>query len=201
MKRSTSRIRMATVFAVAVLVSAPFLRAQMQLRGLVISSEGKGLVAPITIKIDNYSTPDEILMLKQLMMSGDVNKFYKALRAKDKGYMNVPSAFSSANEWNSHFNIAFEQPSEKEDRILLIAESRIVKQGTSYGGPYYFLVMELSLNKNHEGEGRIYHAAKISFPREGGVALESYATVPYQISNIRPVGTSGKKDKSAGELH
>lgn len=199
MKRSTSGIRRANVLAVTVLVLAPFLRAQMELRGRVHSSSGEGQVAPININIDGYSTPDEILMLKQLMMSGDVDKFYKALRAQDKGYMSVPSAFSSANEWNSHFRIAFEQPTEKGERILLIAESRIVKQGTSFGGAYYFLVMELNLNKNHEGEGRIHHAAEIAFPPEGGVALKSYATVPYQISNIRPVGTSRKKDKPAGE--
>jgi len=48
-------------------------------------------------------------------------------------------------------------------------------------------VIELNLNKKFEGDGRIHYVARIMFPAQGGIDLDSYVMVPQEIINIRRV--------------
>jgi hypothetical protein len=171
------------IVSVTLLTPTSFLEAQTQLRGQLFNSfGGAGTEYIIKIVIDNYSTAEEILSLKRSMASGNIKDFYEALRALNKGRMDSPKAGT-----NIRFNIAFRQPTEKGFRILLVTESRIVRQGESYGGPYYYLVVELDLNKNYEGDGKVHYAARIAFPANGGIDLESYATAPDLINFVHLV--------------
>jgi hypothetical protein len=179
MKTSGKRIRVITAFAVIVFATTAFLEARVVLAGRIYRSDGTGL-ENIRFVIDSYSTPDEILALKRFMASGDVEGFYKALRAMDKGQMQLPGI----SGLNAHFNVAIEQPTEKGSRILLITESRNVKAGQNI---FLFLVAELNLDKDLKGDGRVHYVARIKFPSEGGIDLDSYVTVPNEITNLHPV--------------
>jgi hypothetical protein len=179
MKKSSKRVHVVMAFAVIVLASIPLLEAKVVLAGRIYRSDGTGL-ENIRIVIDSYSTPDEILALKRLMISGDVEGFYKALRAMDKGQLQMPGT----SALNAHFNVAIEQPAEKGSRIVLITESRNLQAGQNI---FLFLVAELNLDKNLKGDGRIHYVARIKFPSEGGVDLDSYVTVPNEITNLHPV--------------
>jgi len=180
MKKSSKRIHVITAFAVMVFATTALLEAQVVLNGRIYRSEGGTGLENIRFVIDSYSTPDEILALKRFMTSGDVEGFYKALRAMDKGQMQ-PRGTSGLNV---HFNVAIEQPTEKGIRIVLITESRNVMPGQNI---FLFLVAELNLDKNFNGNGRLHYDAKIKFPAEGGVDLDSYVTVPNQITNLHRV--------------
>lgn len=179
MKNSSKRIHVITVFAVIVFCLIPLLEAKVVLSGRVYRSDGTGL-ENIRIVIDSYSTPDEILALKQLMISGDVDGFYRAFRALDKAQMQFPAT----SALNAHFNVAVEQPTEKGIRILLITESRNVKAGQNI---FLFLVAVLDLDKDYKGEGRIHYVSRIKFPPQGGIDLDTYMTVPNEISNLHRV--------------
>lgn len=179
MKKSSKRVCVIAAFAVIVFASIPQLEAKVTLSGRVYRSDGSGL-ENIRIVIDSYSTPDEILALKQLMISGDVDGFYRAFRALDKGQMQFPST----SALNTHFNVAVEQPTEKGIRVLLITESRNVKAGQNI---FLFLVAVLDLDKDYKGEGRIHYVSRIKFPAEGGIDLDTYMTVPNEISNLHRV--------------
>lgn len=180
MKTSVPGIRAATVLTVTVLILTSGLSSQVKLGGRVFrGSVGTG-ETPIKINISGFSTPEEILNLKQLMISNEMGKFYKVLRAMDKARVTMP-----AGDINARFNIAVEERTDEGIRILLATESRIIKQGSRFGGPYYFQVVELNLNQNYEGDGKIHDAASLSFLPQGGIALDTYRTVPDQISNIR----------------
>lgn len=180
MKNSNKRIRVILAFAVIVLGSIPLLEAKVVLSGRVYRSDGGTGLENIRIVIDSYSTPDEILTLKRLMLSGDAEGFYKAFRALDKGQIQFPAT----SALNAHFNVAIEQPTEKGIRILLITESRNVKPGQNI---FLFLVAVLDLDKDYKGDGRIHYVARIKFPAEGGVDLDTYMTVPNEISNLHRV--------------
>lgn len=180
MKMLSKRVRVVMAFAVIVLATIPLLEAKLVLAGRIYRSEGGSGLENIRIVIDNYSTPDEIRALARLMISGDVEGFYKALRAMDKGQLQMPGTAAL----NVHFNVAIEQPGEKGSRILLITESRNVQPGQNV---FLFLVAELNLDKNLKGDGRIHYVARIKFPSEGDVDLDSYVTVPNEITNLHPV--------------
>jgi hypothetical protein len=180
MKKSSKRIHVITAFAVMVFATTALLEARVVLNGKIYRSEGGTGSENIRFVIDSYSTPDEILALKRFMTSGDVEGFYKALRAMDKGQMQPPGTAGL----NVHFNVAIEQPTEKGIRILLITDSRNVKPGQN---SFLFLVAELNLDKNFNGDGRVHYVAGIKFPPEGGIDLDSYVTVPNQITNLHRV--------------
>ncbi|MCX6575075.1 MAG: hypothetical protein NTV82_01640 [Candidatus Aminicenantes bacterium] len=179
MKQSRKRVRAIMASIVMAFVLIPLLEARIVLSGRISRSDGTGL-ENVRIVIDGYSTPDEILALKQLMISGDADGFYRAFRALDKAQMQMPAT----SALNAHFNVAVEQPSEKGIRILLITESRNVKAGQNI---FLFLVAVLDLDKDYKGEGRIHYVARIKFPPQGGIDLDTYMTVPNEISNIHRV--------------
>jgi len=179
LKISRKRVRAIMAAIVMAFVLIPLLEARVVLSGRVFRSDGTGL-ENVRIVIDGYSTPDEILALKQLMISGDADGFYRAFRALDKAQMQFPAT----SALNAHFNVAVEQPTEKGIRILLITESRNVKAGQNI---FLFLVAVLDLDKDYKGEGRIHYVSRIKFPPQGGIDLDTYMTVPNEISNLHRV--------------
>jgi hypothetical protein len=179
MNNSSMRVCVILSLTLIVFASAPLLEAGIVLSGRIHSL---GRTEIIRIIIDSYSTPEEIQKLKQYMGLGDVDNFYKVLRALDKGQMQMPQ--SQSTDQNRHFNVAVEQPTETGARILLITETRQAEPGKNV---FLFFVAELNLDKNYNGNGRIHSVARIKFPSAGGIDLDSQVTVPNEITDLRRV--------------
>ena len=86
--------------AVLVLVSAGSAQKPIQFKGRFFALE-----AQFKIKIDSFSTPEEIAKIKEALIRQDFENFYKTLWTMDKGVMQ----FIGVSRTNVHFNLAVEE--------------------------------------------------------------------------------------------
>jgi hypothetical protein len=156
-----------------------------EFRGRIFMGGGPNRPGALTTRIivNGYTNLDEIRALQDRLQSGDVDGFYDAFRKMKKGEMR----FVGGAGLQINFNAAQEQQTEDGVKVFLIGESRSIESGVSkrVGGTALFLVVELTLDKKYEGEGKIYEDGRISFTPEGGIKLDSYLTTPKVIVNIR----------------
>ena len=142
-----------------------------------------GIAAQFKVRIDGFTTPEELAGLKEPLTRQDFKGFYEALWKLDKGYIQ----FIGVSRTNIHFAMIVEEKRPEGTRILCIADSRAVTNArisTDWGArPFY--VVELTLDGKNEGEGRIHAAAQIDFPASGGVTLLSYSNEPQMLVNVR----------------
>jgi len=160
------RLRGGAAWAVLVLVSAGSAQKPIQFKGRFFALE-----AQFKIKIDSFSTPEEIAKIKEALFRQDFENFYKTLWTMDKGVMQ----FIGVSRTNVRFNLAVEEQTKDGTRILLIADSRAVMNTpvpTDWGlRPFY--IVELLLDEKNQGEGKIHAAALLDFPATGGVTMQS----------------------------
>jgi hypothetical protein len=179
MKILSRRARFAaSALAGLILASAASGQKPLQFKGRIFATEGQ-----FKIRIDAFSTPEEIAKIKEPLMRQDYENFYKTLWTLDKGFIQ----FIGVSRMNVHFNLAVQEKTEKGVRILLIADSRAVMNTpvpTEWGlRPFY--IVDLDLDEKNQGEGRIHAAALLDFPATGSVTMQSYRSEPQMLTNVR----------------
>jgi hypothetical protein len=156
-----------------------------EFRGRIFMGGGPNRPGALTTRIlvNGYTNMDEIKILQDRLNSDDVGGFYTEFRKMKKGEMR----FVGGAGLQINFNAAQEQQTENGINIFLVSESRSIESGVSkrVGGTALFLVVELTLNKKYEGEGKVYEDGRISFTADGAIKLDSYLTTPKVIVNIR----------------
>jgi hypothetical protein len=168
----------------------------LELRGRVLTGAGTGLppVMKVKIVIDDFTTRDEVALLRDFMNKNDGPGFFKAFKQTKKGSLQFIGETGSGIV----FHAAFAAPTDKGMRIILAGESQNLPAGFSpsadawkvltprkmKSGLFLFLVAELSLDKNFKGEGKVYEEARIAFTPEGGLKLDTYLKTPKMIVNI-----------------
>lgn len=174
-------VSLATVF----LVLSPGLWAKVSFRCRMYSTVAGA--PPINVKIDinEYSSPEETQRLSQAFITNDENGFYAALRSLNKGSIQ----FVGGLGLNIKLNAAWEQKTENGLKVFLMTESRSVEPGATRmkNLTWRFLVIVLDLDKNYEGEGKIYEDASISVSQEGNFAVDSSFSVPKTVVSVRLV--------------
>ena len=100
------------------------------------------------------------------------------------GHFGAPGNLS----WDIHFARRMPLPDGGE-RVVLVTDRRISfwearNQPRSYDYP--FTVIELHLNKDGEGEGKMSIATKVIYDKkENMITLENYQTSPVQLTNVK----------------
>jgi hypothetical protein len=166
--------------AALILAAAGSAQKPLQFKGRFFAVE-----AQFKLRIDSFSTPEEIAKIKEPLIRQDYKSFYKALWTMDKGFIQ----FIGVSRTNVHFNLAVEEKTDTGLRILLIADSRAVMNTpvpTEWGlRPFY--IVELILDEKDQGEGRIHAAALLDFPATGSVTMKSYRSEPQMLVNVHLV--------------
>jgi hypothetical protein len=159
------------------------LRAQTEFKGRLLT--GIGPASNVRIKIESFSTPDEIRQLRQALASGGEDGFFVAFRQLNKASLR----FFGGPGLNIGLHAAYEIPTDNGYKIFLYGKSQAVEPGSSLRGGqgFFFLVVVLDLDKNYKGEGRIYETARIRFTDQGVMEMESSVTVPKMLVSISPV--------------
>jgi hypothetical protein len=100
------------------------------------------------------------------------------------GYFNAPGSLG----WDIHFARKVPMPDGGE-RVVLVTDRRIGFWEASHQPrsiDYPFTVIELRLNKDGEGEGKISIATKIIPDKENNiVTLENYDLQPVLLKNVK----------------
>jgi len=150
-----------------------------------MSNVGPGSSGTLDIVIERWSTEPE----RQTLMTSFIEKGESALlsalqKAPAIGYFKVPERVG----YDLHFARQTDLP-EGGHRIV-VATDRPVGFWEARNQPrtmdYPFTLVEMRLNKNYEGEGKLSVATKIIHNKKDNVIeLENYASEPVRLNNVK----------------
>ena len=144
-----------------------------------------GRAGTIDITVNRWSTDKERDRLRSVMLEKGPEKLLEALQdVRPVGHFGAPGKLS----WDLRF--ARRTPlAEGGERVVLVTDRPInfreaVNQPRSFDYP--FTVIELRLNKDGEGEGKMSVATKVIPDKEQNViTLENYDLQPVQLTNVK----------------
>jgi len=150
----------------------------------------RGGAGTIEIAVDRWSTDVQRDKLMSVMLNKGPEKLLDALQDMPRmGYFRAPGNLG----WDIHFARKVPLPDGGE-RVVLVTDRRISfweasRQPRSIDYP--FTVIELRLNHDGEGEGKMSLATKIIADKENNiVTLENYDISPVMLTNVRREKTS-----------
>jgi hypothetical protein len=171
--------------AAALVLAGSAARAAEKFTGRILTG-GTANIAPVLnckISIDGYSTTQEIQDLVRIMNEGGYQPFMTAFRESNKGTFQV----IGGRGLNVTIHATNSTTTDKGRRVRLFTERQSwdvdVQQRMS--GRYLFMVIELDIDAQGRGEGRIYPAAEIEFNSEGKIEMKSYDSAPKVIFGLR----------------
>jgi hypothetical protein len=145
----------------------------------------RGAAGTIEIVVNRWSTDGERDRLMSVMMEKGPDKLLDALQGMPRiGYFRTPNSIG----WDLHF--ARKMPgADGGERVVLVTDRRIefweaANQPRSIDYP--FTVIELRLNADGEGEGKMSLATKIIADKEANiVTLENFDLQPVMLSHVK----------------
>jgi hypothetical protein len=145
----------------------------------------RGAAGTIEIAVDRWSSDKDRDRLMTVLMEKGPEKLLDVLQDMPRmGYFRAPGNLG----WDIHFARMIPLPDGGE-RVVLVTDRRIgfweaSRQPRSIDYP--FTVIELRLNRDGEGEGKLSIATKIIPDKENNiVTLENYAIQPVQLTTVR----------------
>jgi hypothetical protein len=138
----------------------------------------------IEIGIDRWSPSQELGSLLDTLRTRGADKMLTELqRAPRVGYLRTPDRVG----WDIHF--ASVSPTEDGGRTIVLATDRPIRFWEAYHMTrtlrYPFTFIEIHLDKNGKGEGKMSVAAKITLSKDGKtLELENYSTQPVLLEKV-----------------
>ena len=153
-----------------------------------------GSTAVLRIRITRWSTPEE----RERLITTAIEKGQEALlrelqRMPDHGRMSIPAwtgpdPHNARLGWELHY--AFATPGEDGGLRIGIATDRYIGFWEARNQPrtidYPFTLIEMRLDQNGRGVGKMAVATKIEFDRnKKQMVLENYASEPVRLNEIK----------------
>ena len=145
----------------------------------------RGVAGTIEIAVDRWSSDKDRDRLMKVLMEQGPEKLLDVLQDMPRmGYFRAPGNLG----WDIHFARKVPLPDGGE-RVVLVTDRRIgfweaSRQPRSIDYP--FTVIELRLNRDGEGEGKLSVATKIIPDRQNNiVTLENYDIQPVLLTTVR----------------
>ena len=177
----------ARLCAVVVLLASPLAAQNVKERftGFAINMNGVANTSTVDFMIERWSTDAEREALLALVPTehADPRKLVTALqRMKSVGTIRTPKTLA----WDLRYARQFKDP-EGGRRIILVTDRPIGfgearNQGRSMDYP--FTILEIRLNANDEGEGKIFGGSKV-YVEKGELVVENWGTQPTRFTNIK----------------
>lgn len=187
---------MTVLGAIAVLGAAQTTGAPIRMSAWAVnmSNIATGANATIDIKVDRWSTADERQRLISTFLDKGQDALLRALqKAPVKGRMRIPGYMGPDPHnyrlgWDLRY--AWQVPGEDGGRRIIIATDRYIGFWEARNQPrtidYPFTFIEIRLNAEGEGEGKLAAATRLTFNKKKNlVELENYSTEPVRLQNVR----------------
>jgi hypothetical protein len=150
-----------------------------------MSNIGTGGNSTVIIQIDRWSSEAERQNLRKVFFEKGPDKLLDALQdTKRVGFMRLPNSIG--------YDLRAARLDPLEDggqRVLILTDRRIgFREAASQPRTvdYPFTLIEIRLNKDGEGEGRMSVATKITFnEKKNTLELENYSSEPVRLQNVR----------------
>jgi hypothetical protein len=204
-RRSTMRIRKLAGFflgvlfllgAVALLANAAGAQEKPQkeeFAAWAVNLGGAIKSGQVMITIERWSTPEERNQLIAAFKEKGQDGLFKVLtKMPSVGYIRIPQTTA----WTLHY--AYQFPQEDGGRVIIIGTDRKVGMreaaSSTRSMDYPFELIQMKLDKDGKGEGKLSAATKISLSKDGTrIELENYGTAPVSLENIHRVGEKEKE--------
>ena len=189
MTRITRRISplavaVAAIATLSILSHAQTMGSPEKYRANAVNMDA-GRAGPIEITVERWSTDAERDKLMSTMLNKGPDQLLETLQDMRRvGYFNTPGNL----RWELHFARKVPQPDGGE-RVVLLTDRRISfweAANRPRSIDYPFTLIELRLNTDGEGEGKLSLATKIIPDKEANiVTLEDYGTQPVMLTLVR----------------
>jgi hypothetical protein len=189
------RLALASSIAAALLLPTTGVSAQKpteRFTGFAINMNSGPSTATVDFAIDRWSTDAERdALLAILQEEKDVYRANQKLLSKLQkmpkvGYIRTPQRLA----WDLRF--ARQMPLEDGGRRIVLATDRPVGFREARNQPrsmdYPFTIVEIQLDKNDRGSGKILAGTKIYIDKKSNeLVLENYAQQPIRFNEIKPL--------------
>jgi hypothetical protein len=173
--------------AAAMVFAAPVLAQNVteKFTGFAINMNGAANTATIDFTITRWSTDAERNTLLKLIPEEhkSAQKLVDALQdMKSVGSIRTPQTLA----WDLRYARQFKLP-EGGRRIVLVTDRPIgfrEAANSTRSMDYPFSILEIRLNANDEGEGKIFSGSKI-YVEDGELVVENWGTQPTRFNNIK----------------
>jgi signal peptidase II len=152
-----------------------------------------GQAGVIEIAIERWSTEAERDMLLEALQEGGEDALLKALEKirPPVGYMRTPNSIG----WDLYFARQIRQP-DGGRKIILATNRRVnIREAgnNTRSMQYQFTLIEIHLDKNGKGEGKMVPAAKVSWDaKQKRIEVENYSALPVDLVNVKSTKSTKK---------
>ncbi len=150
-----------------------------------MSGVGGGGASSVDIQIDRWSTDEEREGLINVFVEKGPKNLLSALqKTKRIGYMRLPNTIG----YDLHY--AREFPLDEGGRRIILATDRHIEyweaRNAGRSMDYPFTLVEIRLNKEGEGQGKLSMATKISLnKKDKTIELENWGTEPVRLTTVK----------------
>ncbi len=180
-----------SAIALSVALWSPAVSAQNvkeKFTGFAINMNSGPKTAVLDFTITRWSTDEERAQLLAIIKENKnpTDKLLKALQKLPKvGFIRTSQSLG----WDLHF--ARQTPLDEGGRSIVLATDRPINFWEARNQPrsidYPFTILEMHLDKNDEGSGKILVGTKIYIDKKNNVVLENYAQQPVMFNEIKKV--------------
>jgi hypothetical protein len=163
------------------------------------TAAGGAAAGPLDITIERWTAEEERAKLRAALVEKGSDALLNALQdTKKVGFIR---ATGGGLGWNLHY--ARKEPLPDGGYRVVFATDRPMSFRERVNQPrsaeYEFVVAELRIGQDGEGEGKLFPAAKVSFDKgENAIEIENYANEPVQLTKVRELnGDEDEKDKAS----
>ncbi len=154
-------------------------------RGRAVDPQGQRAKNSVhfTLHVEEYATDEEIAKHAQVLADKGSRGLEKVLWKLDRGYVKIDTSLGHV------IGVARTFDTDDGGRVIRVVTDRPIQLHAVRRGlrsvDYPFGVIELELDADGKGEGRLIAAAKLEFTREGGLEIEQLGTRPFRLLKIR----------------
>jgi hypothetical protein len=150
-----------------------------------MGSPGRAAAGQVEFVVERWSTDAERDRLLQTLFDKGPDKLLSTLQDMPRvGYLRTPNSIG----YDIHF--ARKRPGEDGGEVITLATDRYINFWEAANRPrtidYPFTVVEIRIDKNGEGEGKMSLATKITGNKEGKmITLENYQSQPVLLTKVK----------------
>jgi hypothetical protein len=174
--------------------AAPTLPIRMTAFAVNMSNIATGSNGIVEIRVTNWSTAAERKRVIETMVDKGQDELLKVLEKMPvKGRIRFPNYMGPDPNnlrlgWDVRY--AWHAPLPEGGHRIVVALDRYMSFQEVRNQPrtvdYPFTLIQIQLNKDGEGEGKMAYATKISFDKKkNNVELENYSSEPVRLQNIK----------------